>query len=86
MKKPKTHIGEKTASSTNGARKTGYLHVCRKLKLDPSFILYKYHFKDYKYHYKKLKSLCTTKETVTRLKRQSQNGRKIWPAIYLTRD
>jgi hypothetical protein len=33
---PKTYIGEKTASSTNGAGKTGYPHV------DPDlFTLYK---------------------------------------------
>jgi hypothetical protein len=27
IKEPKTYIGEKTASLTNGARKTGYPHV-----------------------------------------------------------
>jgi hypothetical protein len=35
IKVPKTCNGEKTASSTNAAGKTGYLHACRKLKLDP---------------------------------------------------
>jgi hypothetical protein len=34
----------------------------------------------------KLKCFCTAKETVTRLKRQLQNGRKSLPAIHLTRD
>jgi hypothetical protein len=33
-KKHKTHSGEKTASSTNGAGETGYLHA-EDLKLDP---------------------------------------------------
>jgi hypothetical protein len=35
-KSPKTHHGEKTASSTNAAGKSGYLSP-KKLKLDPCF-------------------------------------------------
>jgi hypothetical protein len=34
----------------------------------------------------KLKSFCATKETVTTLKRQSQNGRKSLPATHPIRD
>jgi hypothetical protein len=36
-----------------------------------------------KWDYMKLKSFCTTKEMVTRLKSSPQNGRKPWPALHL---
>jgi hypothetical protein len=39
-KKPKTFIGEETASSTNSAGKTGYVHAKDEARL-LSFILYK---------------------------------------------
>jgi hypothetical protein len=34
----------------------------------------------------KLKSFCTTKEMVSKLKRPQQNGRECLPAIYQTKD
>jgi hypothetical protein len=40
MKVPRRDIGEKTASSTNGAGKTGYLHEEDETRF-PSLTLYK---------------------------------------------
>jgi hypothetical protein len=38
-----------------------------------------------KWDYVKLKSFCTTKEVVSKLRGNPQNGRKSLPAIHLTR-
>jgi hypothetical protein len=44
-KQAKTYGGERTASSTNGAGKTGYVHAENETRF-LSFTLYQYQFKD----------------------------------------
>jgi hypothetical protein len=39
-----------------------------------------------KWDYMKLRSFCTTKEMVSKLRRPPQRGRKYWLAIHQTKD
>jgi hypothetical protein len=68
-KVPKIYDGEKTASSTNVAGKSG-LSICKKLKLDPCLssctsinlkLIKDQNIRPEKWDFIKLKSFCTTK-------------------------